>query len=531
MSNLVNELLGKVSALTQTVNQLLSKSKSIPELPSQNILDSNSLLHVSKGGTSEKITVQQIINAAVNRDNDQLLTVGAMSLTGNDFTIDAISWKINNIVHDVSTPVTINIPFCPTGLNRIDLIIADSNGNITRQAGAETAGAIIIAPTLLVGNLLITQVSVSDSVIGNPSNPILGSTYQQKQFDALQTYIGSGTDVVIPLNTEGRSHIQLKGTMTSIAGLSFADLVANPTNAEYPHYGKRFLFFNDSGHDIILKHLVGTEDIFFTFKEETDLVFPNGEFLEFFNGSNVFVNVFRSWKDISNKLDKVTTTDVEKVYIKNADGTQGMKPVSELGGGGTVQSVTGDSVDNTDTLNPIINAIPLSGTTVGNPVKGDIEIKGTDYHIGKIFQSDPVNELNFSLEFNTDTPYFGLKMENFGSLRFNNIDITDEMQFITTNDSLKVSSKDAILGGRGITGEQDYSANIADLDYTQKKYVDDRGSVLNTTTAVLSASDLNTAYPNAKDGFSVICPNVVGGGKYYIKAGAGWVYQQILAVV
>ena len=32
----------------------------------------------------------------------------------------------------------------------------------------------------------------------------------------------------------------------------------------------------------------------------------------------------------NSKLDKVTTTDVEKVYIKKADGTQGMKPVSEL---------------------------------------------------------------------------------------------------------------------------------------------------------------------------------------------------------
>lgn len=34
---------------------------------------------------------------------------------------------------------------------------------------------------------------------------------------------------------------------------------------------------------------------------------------------------------LNNKLDKVTTNDgIEKVYIKNADGTQGMKPVSEL---------------------------------------------------------------------------------------------------------------------------------------------------------------------------------------------------------
>ena len=35
---------------------------------------------------------------------------------------------------------------------------------------------------------------------------------------------------------------------------------------------------------------------------------------------------------LNNKLDKVTTNDVEKVYIKNADGTQGMKSTSDLGG-------------------------------------------------------------------------------------------------------------------------------------------------------------------------------------------------------
>ena len=34
--------------------------------------------------------------------------------------------------------------------------------------------------------------------------------------------------------------------------------------------------------------------------------------------------------NLNNKLDKVTTVDVEKVYIKNADGTQGVKATSEL---------------------------------------------------------------------------------------------------------------------------------------------------------------------------------------------------------
>ena len=45
----------------------------------------------------------------------------------------------------------------------------------------------------------------------------------------------------------------------------------------------------------------------------------------------------------SNKLDKVTTNDVEKVYIKNADGTQSTKPTSDFGtvkGTGTINRIS-----------------------------------------------------------------------------------------------------------------------------------------------------------------------------------------------
>lgn len=37
-----------------------------------------------------------------------------------------------------------------------------------------------------------------------------------------------------------------------------------------------------------------------------------------------------AFPDISGKLDKVTTNDVEKVYIKNANGTQAVKPTSDF---------------------------------------------------------------------------------------------------------------------------------------------------------------------------------------------------------
>lgn len=56
-------------------------------------------------------------------------------------------------------------------------------------------------------------------------------------------------------------------------------------------------------------------------------------------------------------------------------------------------------------------------------------------------------------------------------------------------------------------------------------------ATLNPTTSVLNASDLNTQYPDATTGFTVIAPNVIGGGKLYIKGGTSWYYQQILLVV
>jgi hypothetical protein len=58
----------------------------------------------------------------------------------------------------------------------------------------------------------------------------------------------------------------------------------------------------------------------------------------------------------------LSETDIVEVFID-----------LDTSGSGGVESVTGASVDNTDPLNPVVNAIPLSGTEVGSPVTGDIE--------------------------------------------------------------------------------------------------------------------------------------------------------------
>jgi len=65
------------------------------------------------------------------------------------------------------------------------------------------------------------------------------------------------------------------------------------------------------------------------------------------------------------------------VGLGNVDNTSDLdKPISTATQAALdlkVESVTGDSVDNTDPLNPVVNAIPLAGTVSGSPVTGDIE--------------------------------------------------------------------------------------------------------------------------------------------------------------
>ncbi len=296
MSDLVNELLDKVSALTQTVNQVIAGSKSVPELPTQETLDATSLIPVSRDGVSEKITVQQIVNAAVNNDNDQLITIGEITLDGNDLTIDSISGKINNVIQFISTPTVINIPFCGTGLNRIDLIVYDNSNNIVRIPGTETAGSIIIAPIQPLETLLITPISVSDTLIGEPEAPIVGASYIKKSFDKIHQFTATGTNVVIPFHLYGYSTIELSGDLTSVSGFSFTDLIANPAVAEYPHDGKSMFIINRSGHDITLKNadFASLAVVFFAF-DGGNIVIPNDGKLEIKYKADSLIDVLKSW--------------------------------------------------------------------------------------------------------------------------------------------------------------------------------------------------------------------------------------------
>lgn len=317
MSDIINELQNKVAALTQTVNQLLSGSKSIPELPAQVTLDASSLIPVSRGGISEKISVQQIVNAAVNNDQDQLLSVGAITLDDNDLTIASISGKINNVVQSIPTPTVVNVPYCATGLSRIDLIVYNDSNNIERIPGEETAGGIIIAPPLPLETLLVTQISVSDSAIGDPTSPILGAAYIKKSFANMFEFNGTGANAIIPLNPNGYSEIRLiNAGLTSISGVDLS-LMTGP-NFESPYQGKDFLFWNRTGSDITLNHEdFATADLPLFIREETNIVFPYNHAIIFRYDSGGLYEIMNSWNIIDDVIGLQDALDLkaDKIYV------------------------------------------------------------------------------------------------------------------------------------------------------------------------------------------------------------------------
>lgn len=126
---------------------------------------------------------------------------------------------------------------------------------------------------------------------------------------------------------------------------------------------------------------------------------------------------------------------------------------------------TNINIDNTNPLAPVISAassggdfIPLSGTTVGNPVTGDIETDSGSTI--SIFKENLPDQYKIS---------FHLGDNLIGMSNLNTLDLTEAAVFVRNSDCFFSSNSPL---AKGFTGAEDYTANITDLDYTQKIYVD-----------------------------------------------------------
>lgn len=133
--------------------------------------------------------------------------------------------------------------------------------------------------------------------------------------------------------------------------------------------------------------------------------------------------------------------------------------------------------------------IPLSGTEVGSPVTGNIEIQGAGADL-KIFSKGDSDIIENQINFGDGSIEFGVK--NNSSYSNTSIKIDDESIVINN-----------VLGSRGLIGSEDFTPNITDLDYTQKIYVDGlRGKHISKTKKeilALTSPEAGETYFNTTD--------------------------------
>lgn len=199
--------------------------------------------------------------------------------------------------------------------------------------------------------------------------------------------------------------------------------------------------------------------------------------------------------DLIEKLDEKEFTLVEGTNI-TIDRTNPLAPIISAEGGGAVDSVNGQTgvvvLDADD-----IGAIPLSGTTAGNPITGDLSYDTLDAVQRNIKFIDADENENY-IYFGNDTSNpdlsgnFGLYSKNndgFSDFNFGQNewkvkqgDFTNSVYF----DSVGFVFLSDAPTARGFVGSIDYTPNITDLDYTQKKYVDTKAPIETPATTGVS---------------------------------------------
>jgi hypothetical protein len=167
------------------------------------------------------------------------------------------------------------------------------------------------------------------------------------------------------------------------------------------------------------------------------------------------------------------------------DGTEVLNSIADLP---TTNTVDGQEkaviVQNGQVITTSINNIggetgnvfiPLTGTEVGKSVSGDIELN-------ELVKLKNVITNNQREIYFTDDGYITMSNQNLETGNIQNLYIGSSDCTIYTTDGVDYTEIRNDINGlnirgtnplaRGIIGQQDFSPNITDLDYTQKIYVD-----------------------------------------------------------
>jgi hypothetical protein len=103
---------------------------------------------------------------------DGVVVIGTATQTVNDieYGTDWV-WRISEVEYSLSVADTISFPAAASGDVRIDLVVGDNTGNITRVAGTEVpSGDPVVAPSVPVNSVGLQEILVDDTGIDTITN-------------------------------------------------------------------------------------------------------------------------------------------------------------------------------------------------------------------------------------------------------------------------------------------------------------------------------------------------------------------------
>lgn len=306
----------QIASINAFLNTLKANAKRIFELPTQTTLDLSSKIHVSRGGVDEQLELQLLVSSLLNNTQNRIISIDDnITKVLLDVIVPPLSWSIQNVIYSTSTDTTIPITLCSSGFNRKDIIVATDSGTVILVNGVESDD-IVLRPSIPLDSVLITELDVSDSDIGTPTDPLLGEAYVKKIFSSIYAYSTAGTEQVLPLRPDGTENYTLtNSSLDSVDGFDLS-LITGNSSAEVPFVGKKLIIWNQTSNPVTLLD-AGSAEIPFNFG--VDIIIPSGEkILMFYDGIEIR-ELFRSWSSSGGASAFTSLTDVPSSYTDNAN--------------------------------------------------------------------------------------------------------------------------------------------------------------------------------------------------------------------
>jgi hypothetical protein len=160
----------RLNELTTFMNSVVSLSKKIFQLPPSTEGVKLVAVYNQTSLETEQFNLSQAL-ATLNEINDGIIGLGEITRSGNRFIFyTGFYWRINGLLYQNISNVTIIIPLATDGFYRTDIVVLGTNNDIYLIQGLES-DTISIQPPTPPNTIFLCYFTIYGDTVYNPSQP------------------------------------------------------------------------------------------------------------------------------------------------------------------------------------------------------------------------------------------------------------------------------------------------------------------------------------------------------------------------